>query len=276
VDGTSANLSSGTIGVIPAGNASNYTATFDTVGQLGPMAVPFSFSAGDDQNLSGHNSIGIANISGSISGTAVANRTVTATSADFGFVHAVAAVSKPTTLSTTSGDDNHATRVTVPNAGADANGISVTGGSNPTFNDNSVTDNRSVGGTFTAIGTKNGALTLTTTGEGLSGESPVNPTVSYTAQVYSGKAQWNVTGSGSWSTHTNWKDTQLGGPNGGAPGVSGISGDTATFGSIISAPSVITLDAPATLSALQFDSINAYTLDGTSPSTLTLQAVPSP
>jgi len=210
----------------------------------------------------------------SVTGTVVANRVVTATSADFGFVHAGAPVGQPITLSTTSGDDNHATRVTVANVGPDANGISVTGGSNPTFNDNSVTDSRSVGGTFSTLGTKSETLTLTTTGEGLSGESPVNPTVSYTASVYSGKAQWNLGGSGSWSTHTNWKDTQVGGPNGGAPGVSGVSGDTATFGSIISAASTVTLDAPATLSAIQFDSTHAYTLGGLSPSTLTLQAAP--
>jgi len=272
VDATSANLSGGTIGVIPAGNSSNYTATFDTVGQLGTMTVPFSYNTGDDQNLSGHNSIGTTNISGNINGTAVANRTVTATSVDYGFVHIAAAVSKPTTLSTTSGDDNHATRVTVANVGPDANGISVTEGTNPTFSDNSVTDSRSVGGTFSSLGTKNGTISLTATGELLPGESPVNPTVSYAAQVYSGKAQWNGTGSGLWGTHTNWKDTQSS-VLGGAPGVSGISGDTASVGSIISAPSVITLDAPATLSALRFDSTNAYTLGGTN--WLTLQAAPS-
>ena len=44
-------------------------------------------------------------------------------------------------LSTT-GDDSDFTRVSVGNAGSDANGISVSGGTNPVFNSSSVTDRR--------------------------------------------------------------------------------------------------------------------------------------
>ena len=70
----------------------------------------------------------------------VDNRVVTATPANFGLVHVGAALSQGITLSTT-GDDNHYTRVTVPNPSApDANGMSITGGANPTFNGPAISD----------------------------------------------------------------------------------------------------------------------------------------
>src|SRR5208283_2958670 len=125
------------------------------------------------------------------------------------------------------------TRVTVGNAGPDVNGISVTGGTNPIFNGSTVTDVRTLGGIFSTLGTVNGSIILPTTGEGLPGESPINVPVNYTAQVFSGKAQWNLSGGASWGSNGNWQDTQAGGPNAGAPGISGFAGDTATFGKII-------------------------------------------
>ena len=177
----------------------------------------------------------------SMTGAVVDNRVVTASSATFA-VHVGTAVSQPITLST-SGGDNYFTRVTVGNAGPDANGISVTGGTNPVFNDGSVTDVRTLSGVFTSVGTFNGSIILPTTGEGLPGESPINVPVSYTAQVFSGKAQWNLAGGGSWGSNGNWQDTQAGGPNAGAPGISGFVGDTATFGnSIGSSTAIVTLD----------------------------------
>src|SRR5208283_1883679 len=120
------------------------------------------------------------------------------------------------------------TRVTVGNAGPDVNGISVTGGTNPIFNGSTVTDVRTLGGIFSTLGTVNGSIVLPTTGEGLPGESPINAPVNYTAQVYSGQAEWNSK-TGVWGLSTNWQDTVDGGPCG-VPGVLGYATDTATFG----------------------------------------------
>ena len=111
---------------------------------------------------------------------AVNNRIVTATSVSFGRVIANVAQSATSTLSTT-GADTDFTRVTVGQRAADANGISATGGTNPTFNAAGVTDTRTVGGSFTSTGAKSGTLTLVTTGEGLAGEAPINVSVAYTA-----------------------------------------------------------------------------------------------
>ncbi|MGA2257791.1 MAG: hypothetical protein ABSG53_24270, partial [Thermoguttaceae bacterium] len=152
----------------------------------------------------------------SMTGAVVDNRVVTVSTTNFGLVHVGAAVSQLITLSTT-GDDNHFTRVSVGNVGPDANGISVTGGTSPVFTDSSVTDVRTLSGVFALVGTFNGSITLPTTGEGLVGEVPINVPVKYVAQVYSGQAEWNAT-TGVWGASTNWKDTVDGGPSG-PPGI---------------------------------------------------------
>jgi autotransporter-associated beta strand protein len=203
--------------------------------------------------------------------TVVDNRLVTASSANFGLVHVGAAASQPITLSTT-GDDSHATRVSVGNAGPDFNGISITGGSNPVFNAGSVSDLRTVGGVFNSVGAINGSVVLPTTGEGLADESPVNVPVDYVAQVYSGKAEWNGTGD-LWGTATKWRDSVGGGPSG-APGLSGFATDTATFAAAVSGgTATIALDgAVPLLSNLIFSNSNAsYTISqGTGTTGLTL------
>jgi autotransporter-associated beta strand protein len=112
----------------------------------------------------------------------VDNRVVTASTVALGRVLVGQAVSGISTLSTTGADANF-TRVTVGTAGPDANGISATGGANTTFNSATSTDTRTVGGTFATAGNANGALTLTTTGEGLAGEAPINVTLDYSADA---------------------------------------------------------------------------------------------
>jgi hypothetical protein len=116
--------------------------------------------------------------------TALNNRVVTGTAVNFGSVIGGGAVSGTSNLATTL-DDNNATRVTVATtAGADSNGIGVTGGSGTLFNSASAVGTRSVGGTFgSAAGPRSGSFTLLTTGEGLAGESPVDVSVSYSGAV---------------------------------------------------------------------------------------------
>ena len=214
VNSLGANLIGPTGGsLVASGLVQSYTASL-TAGTTGTQTEMFSLNAGDDHTLSGASPP--VDLSTSVALTVVANRLVTASSANFGLVHEGTAVGQAITLST-SGDDSHFTRVTVGNAGPDANGISVGGGSNPLFNGESVTDQRILGGAFSTIGTVVGVITLTTSGEGLSGEAPINVPVSYTAQVYSGKAQWNAA-SGDWNSG-NWTDILRGRPVGPARAV---------------------------------------------------------
>ena len=165
--------------------------------------------------------------------TVLDNRTVTVPSTDFGLVHVGTAVSQTITLSTTGADTNF-TRVTVAGALADSYGLGVSGGTNPTFNGPAITDNRTLGGTLAVAGSYSHVVTLITGGEGLTGESRINVPVTWSAQVFSGQAAWYLSGSGSWANQANWRDMQSS-VLGGAPGVSGFSGDTATFGNILGA-----------------------------------------
>ena len=81
--------------------------------------------------------------------------------------------------------------MTVLSGGTDSNNLlTVSGGSNPVFNSATATDVRMLSGTATTAGAINGTVTLTTSGEGLTGESPINVLVPYTAQVTSGNAVW--------------------------------------------------------------------------------------
>jgi autotransporter-associated beta strand protein len=218
-------VSGGTGGALVAsGSTQSYMATLST-GTLGTQTQVFSLNVGDDQTLPGASPP--ADISTGVTLTVVSNRVVTASTTNFGLVHVGSPVSQPITLSTT-GDDSNFTRVTVGNAGPDGNGISVSGGTSPVFNGSTVTDQRTIGGVFSSVGTINGTITLPTTGEGLAGEMPINVPVNYTAQVYSGQAEWNST-TGYWATPANWKDT-VGGGSSEPPGLSGFATDTATFG----------------------------------------------
>jgi fibronectin-binding autotransporter adhesin len=74
----------------------------------------------------------------------------------------------------------------------------------------------------------------------------------------SGNSSWNVDADGNWSVASNWaSNTQPDGVD-----------QTATFGSVITAPRAVTVDAPKTVGAVTFDNANSYTIAG--PGTLTL------
>ena len=214
--------------------------------------------------------------------TVLADRQVSASPLTFGSLHVGAAVSTSTSLTSVAPDDQ-ATRVTVANAAADGNGLAVTGGSPATIFNGATSDSRTVSGTFSAIGVKNGPITLTTTGEGISGEAPINVSLAYSAQIYSGKAAWKNAAGGAWSAGANWGDTQSGDLGGaGAPGVDGAlsAGDTATFGDFAGAASTlnVTLDgANPSVAALAFNAAaSSYTIATGTVGILTLQGAATP
>ncbi|MBU6223035.1 MAG: autotransporter-associated beta strand repeat-containing protein, partial [Planctomycetes bacterium] len=72
-------------------------------------------------------------------------------------------------------------------------------------------------------------------------------------------ASWNVDADGLWTTASNWTPSS---PNG--------SNDAATFGSVITAPRTVTLDADRTIGGVTFDNTNAYTIAAASTQTLTM------
>ena len=168
-------------------------------------------------------------------------------------------MSQGITLSTT-GDDNHYTRVTVAN-GSDGF-LTVSGGSNPTFNGPSVTDNRTLSGTANTAGIINGTVMLTTSGEGLTGESPINVPVNYSVQVFSGSGRWTGNSSGSWGANGNWADGNGSGVQA-APGTfAGFTNtDTATFDGSGSVTAIDLTGVNPSLNALSFSN-SSYTLRG--------------
>ena len=116
-------------------------------------------------------------------------------------------------------------------------------------------------------GAISGTVTLTTSGEGLTGEQPINVLVPYTAQVTSGNAVWTSTSSSSWGTHPNWTDSGSNTVHA-APGTfAGFTNtDTATFSGQDSVPT-INVDTNVSLAGLNFSGTN-YTLTGSGSITL--------
>ena len=118
----------------------------------------------------------------------VDNRVITASNADFGRVIVGSPVTTDTTLTST-GDDNHFTRVTVKAAGtsADVNGVFITAGSDQTFNGTLTTATRTLQGTFTNPGLASGvsAFTVQNAETSISGTPSVQPVnVSYSVSIY--------------------------------------------------------------------------------------------
>jgi fibronectin-binding autotransporter adhesin len=216
------------------------------------------------------------------------DRVVTASAIpDFGLKHQGSSVSGTTNL-TSGGADDQNTRVTVGNG---TDGALSTSGSTSTVFDGSTSDSRTVSGTLNTLGTINGDIVLTPgTEAGVDGtQTPVPVHVNYTAQVYSGKARWNLAGNGNWlnSGQTNWSDT-LGAGGPGAPGLDGAlsTNDTATFDQNTGTPITISLQdsqgTPAavnpTLAGLTFNSATtSYTLaPGTGGGKITLLGAATP
>ena len=206
---------SGGGGALTVGNFSPTSGTFQT--GTGAVTI-FGGTIANTGTALGLNSFKVTVTDGSAQPTSatatgtldiLGNRVVAATAGLFGSIHEGATGTALTTLSSTA-PDNQFTRVTVGDGGVDSGpyGISVTGG-NPggTFN-GSFFDGRTLTGSFGALGSQSGTVTLTTTGEGLAGESPVNVGVAYSAQVFSGQASWASSTGGSWVSNNNWGDTQ--------------------------------------------------------------------
>ena len=201
------------------------------------------------------------------SGTAVNNRVVTSTSASFGLIHLGQSVASQAITLSTIGADSQNTRVTVPN-GSDSYGIYVSGGANPTFSNATVTDTRSIGGTPNTAGNLSCTITLATSGEGLSGESPIPVVVPYSVQVFSGSGHWTGAGGSSWGPNGNWTDLNGTGVQA-APGTWGY-GDTAVLDDT-AGTNGLTLDgASPHLAALVINTSGSYTLAPGSGGTLAL------
>ncbi len=79
--------------------------------------------------------------------------------------------------------------------------------------------------------------------------------VRFTAAV-----SWNSTGPGNWGAAANWSSSII--PKG--------SGDVATFGSAITAPTVVTLDSSRTVGEIFFSNANSYTISGAAGAVLTI------
>lgn len=196
----------------------------------------------------------------SMTGAVVANRVVNASSAmNVGMhVNAPAVV----TLSTT-GADSYFTRVTVGTVTTpDANGFTCVGGTNTVFNSPSATDARLITATRGATlgSTYAGSFTLITSGEGLLGEQPINVTVPYSVQVFSGNANWTGNGgSTAWGADANWSDAQSSATVG-APGLAGSAsiGDQANF--IGSGGTIALNNVSPHIATVNFNGTAAYTV----------------
>jgi hypothetical protein len=169
---------------------SSLTPSSGTVAPGANTTVGGSFTAGSAGTT---NSVQLTNTDASASPTtavsntattqSVADRVVTATSVNLGSVLVGTATGSQISNLSTTGTDSNSTRITL-NTGVTTNGVTISGGVNTLYNSATSTDSRSVAGTFTTSGSKSGSVTLTATGEGLTGESPINTSVSYTANVY--------------------------------------------------------------------------------------------
>ncbi len=279
--GASISSGSGSLGALSSssgtGLALNATLSASAVFTAGttPGPVTLSLSATATNATLGGSAGGTTPINASLD--VVANRAVTSTSASLGLVHVGEAVTPQSLTLSTTGDDGQYTRVTVTNSGIDSNGfLAVSGGSTGTvFNGSGVTDNRVVSGTPNAAGIFNGSITLTTSGEGLVNESPVNVLVSYTAAVFSGSGRWNGgNGSTSWGSRSssNWTDVNGQGVQA-APGTFAGFADTAVLDDTGGTNTTVTLDgASPMLAALIFSTTGggSYTVAQGSGGTLNL------
>ena len=144
--GTTTPADGGPVG--PAGTSSGSTTL--TAGS-GTGAVTITTTVASVTNTNGSDAPFTSGGTSTLTVDIVDNRVVDASTVNFGRVIVGTDASTTSTLTTTGSDADY-TRVTVGNAGPDANGISVTGGTNPVFNGPSVTDVRTVSGTFTTAG----------------------------------------------------------------------------------------------------------------------------
>jgi hypothetical protein len=78
--------------------------------------------------------------------------------------------------------------------------------------------------------------------------------VTVAKDVVNTSASWNVDADGAWETASNWTGNV----------VPSVAGANASFGTVITAPRVVTLNAPTVIGGLDFGSASSYTIAGTS------------
>ena len=174
------------------------------------------------------------------------NRTFTASSlGDLGLQHKGAAVNLSTTLTSGSGADDEATRVTI-SGGTDGD-LTVAANLDKTFDGGLQTDVRAVTGNLNTVGAISGVITLSTAAAGTesaTGLTSQTNMVTYSAQVYSGVGAWKSGVNGDWgTTGVNWSDSSgiAAAPSPGTTG--GFDGtDTAAFDGVTGAGSVVSLN----------------------------------
>lgn len=116
--------------------------------------------------------------------TIVDNREIDATTVDLGSVLVGTTTDAQSTTLTTSGDDEHRTRVTVDGDSVTTDGVTIVSGDSHLFDSADAETTRSVTGNFDTSGSKNVDVDFSVTGEGLAGESVNAVTVNATAEVY--------------------------------------------------------------------------------------------
>jgi hypothetical protein len=268
-------VSNGT--VISNGGSAVVRGALDT-SSFGPTSATFTVNVSDDQSIAGATTLADQQVV--VSGNILDNRRVTApTTVDLGIVHSGAAASGIATLSSV-GADSLFTRITVNNsASVDANGLAVGGATTGfRFGLDGLTTSRTVSGIPNKLGVVTGTINLITNAEaGIPGtQTLANVPVSYSVKVFSGQSTWNGSTSSVWGNHLSWTDN-LSSAGAGSPGISGFSGDTATFGNAISNnPATVSLNGSSpTLSSLTFDNNlgGSYTVATGTGGALTLNAI---
>jgi hypothetical protein len=163
--------------------------------------------------------------------------------------------------------------------GTPGTGLSATGAVTGIAAGSNNSTGMSVGISDATAGPKSGTVpvnftSLAVASSGLSDTALASQQVTVTGFAYTGQSTWTLTESGAWGNNAdaygNWS------ASGGVPGLDGSlsAGDTAIFGSAISAPITVSLNgANPSLSAMTFDNAgNAYTLArGTGEGTLVLK-----
>ncbi len=209
---------------------------------------------------------------------------------NFGPVHAGATITQPITLTNTAPTDATYTETLTSNGFSNTTtGFTATGtvATALVAGGTSDTTDLVVGtGASLAFGHQTGTTTLAlasneVNGSGLGTTNLTGQIVNISADVYSGKAQWSLSADGDWLTQSNWADTQSS-LQFGTPGISGIAGDTATFGGSGTTAAAIDIStANPSLAAITFnapDSGLGFTItrtSGTSTNRVTLSGGPA-
>ena len=182
-------LSSTADGIIVAGNQSEIVAlqlqnNANGSGSTGAKAYTVTIDNTASSSAAAGQGSADPNDAVSVSATVVANRVLSATAVDLGSVIVGAASTPQWSTLTTSGDDNHYTRVTLDGSSSSDGPVTVAAAPNQLFDDASDAANRGVSGTFATAGLKTGSVALAVTGEGLTGEAAQGASIDYTATAY--------------------------------------------------------------------------------------------